>query len=39
MAREEIALITEGLLIAVFSKRLEKLPYLLLPADFWQFGY
>jgi hypothetical protein len=37
--REEIALMVEGLSITAFPKRLEKLPYLLPPANFGQFGY
>jgi hypothetical protein len=37
--REGIAWIAESLSIRAFPKRLEKLPYLLPPADFGQFGY
>jgi hypothetical protein len=37
--REGIARIAESLSIRAFSKRLEKLPYLLPTADFGQFGY
>jgi hypothetical protein len=39
MSREGIEQIAEDSLIAAFTDRLEKLPYLLPPADFGQFGY